>query len=353
MKVEIHRRRVKKRVPLRISRGVVAESVNIEVRIAADGAVGLGEAVAYGSDPRQNTPEHLVSAIETIAGDISGVDPFERQRIHDRLDELNAPPAARAAIDCALWDWAGKTTGRPVWQLLGLDRERVPPTSVTIGIMPADEAAERIDTWRDALEFDVVKIKVGNDRGLSADRDLVDAVRRAAPEARLTVDANGAWTVEQSVQAADWLVERGVEHLEQPLAPQRDENLRELCTQLDDRGIDLPIVVDESCRTSPDVVRLAQLGADAINIKLMKCGGLTEALRMIGAARSVGAKVMFGCFSHTVLANTAAAQLSPLAHWIDLDSHLNLVDDPYTGPGIDSGRLWPSTRPGFGVDAPD
>lgn len=352
MEIEIRRRRVEKRVPLRISRGVSSYSENIELRVSADGCVGLGEAVAFGDDPRQNDPDSLVSELEAVAAQLEGSNPLQRQRIHARLDEIEAPTAARAAVDCALWDWAGRAAGRPVWQLLGLDRDRIPPTSVTVGVMPAGEAADRLDIWRDAIDFRIVKIKVGSGDGLSADRQLVDAVRRAAPEARLTVDANGAWTVEEAVEAAEWLADRGVEHLEQPLPPARDDEISELRTALDDRGIDLPIVLDESCRTAPDVVRLAGRGADAINIKLMKCGGLTEALRMIGAARAVGAKVMFGCFSHTALANTAAAQLSPLADWIDLDSHLNLVDDPYDDPGVDDGRLWPSRAPGFGIDPP-
>lgn len=353
MNVEIRRREVEKRVPLRISRGVTSRSVNTELRVKADGVLGCGEAVAFGDDPRQNNSDSLVDQLEKVAIEIEGANPFDRQRLHTRLDDMEAPSAARAAVDCALWDWAGNATGRPVWQLLGLDRARIPPTSVTVGIMPADEAAERIEIWREAIDFRVVKIKVGSDRGLSADRKLVDAVERVAPDTRLTVDANGAWSVEEAVEAAEWLADRDVEHLEQPLAPSDDQQLPELCRRIDESDFEMPIVVDESCRTAPDVIRLARLGADAINIKVMKCGGLTEALRMIGAARAVDAKVMFGCFSHTILANAAAAQLSPMADWIDLDSHLNLVDDPYTGPTVEDGRVWPSDDPGFGVDLPD
>jgi L-Ala-D/L-Glu epimerase len=169
------------------------------------------------------------------------------------------------------------------------------------------------------------------------------AVKDEMPTAKLTVDANGGWNLADAIEMSHWLADLGVEYLEQPLAREDEAQLVQL-----KQASPLPIFADESCFTSQDILRLVDR-VDGINIKLMKSGGLTEAMRMIHTARACGLKVMFGCYSDTVLANTAAAQLSPLADYLDLDSHLNLLDDPFTGAQLIDGCLIPGDLPGLGV----
>ena len=170
------------------------------------------------------------------------------------------------------------------------------------------------------------------------------AVRDEMPHAKLSIDANGGWNLEDAIEMSHWLADLGVEYLEQPLARGDEERLEKL-----KQDSPLPIFADESCFTSRDIPGLVNR-VDGINIKLMKAGGLTEAMRMIHTARAHDLQVMFGCYSDTVLANSAAAQLSPLADYLDLDSHLNLIDDPFIGAGLINGRLIPSDAPGLGVD---
>jgi L-alanine-DL-glutamate epimerase-like enolase superfamily enzyme len=170
------------------------------------------------------------------------------------------------------------------------------------------------------------------------------AVKQAAPHiSQVSVDANGGWNLEQAVTMAKWLADQGVTYLEQPLAKGQEGDLPELYHQSP-----LPIFVDESCFTSYDLLPLSDR-VHGVNIKLMKSGGLSEALRMIHTARACGLKVMFGCYSDSALANTALAHLSPLVDYVDLDSHLNLVDDPFSGADFQQGRVVPTAQPGLGV----
>ncbi|MEN9229637.1 MAG: enolase C-terminal domain-like protein, partial [Thermostichus sp. DG02_5_bins_236] len=163
----------------------------------------------------------------------------------------------------------------------------------------------------------------------------------------ITVDANGAWTVEQTLSMSNWLAGQGVSYLEQPLDRGREAGLITLWHESK-----LPIFVDESCFDSRDIPGLVDR-VHGINIKLMKCGGLREALRMIHTAKAHGLQVMLGCYSNTALGNTAAAHLAPLVDYLDLDSHLNLVDDPFCGALLEKGRLVPTDRPGLGVSLTD
>jgi L-Ala-D/L-Glu epimerase len=263
------------------------------------------------------------------------------------MEDFKLPSAARAAIDLALFDWLGKSTNLPLWQLWGLDRSKIVPISVTVGINTPDGARERIRGWLEVFEARFLKIKLGNPLGIGADREMMIAVKDEMPDAKLTVDANGGWNLEDAIAMSHWLADLGVEYLEQPLARGNEAQLAAL-----KQASPLPIFVDESCFTSRDIPMLVDR-VDGINIKLMKSGGLTAAMRMIYTARAHGLKVMFGCYSDTVLANTAAAQLSPLADYLDLDSHLNLIDDPFIGVALTDGRLLPNDLPGLGVKIKD
>jgi len=232
----------------------------------------------------------------------------------------------------------------PLWKLWGLDCDRIPPVSVTIGISSPEAAQERLRAWQETVSVEVIKIKLGSPEGIAADQAMFSAVEAAAPlEARIYVDANGGWNLIDAVTMIGWLRERGVEYVEQPLA----EGEEELMGELKARGT-LPIFADESCWGLTDIPKLADK-VDGINIKLMKCGGLTEARRMVETAKACGLQVMFGCYSDSALLNSAAAQLAPLADYLDLDSHLNLKDDPFVGATLEDCRLVPRNLPGLGM----
>ena len=185
---------------------------------------------------------------------------------------------------------------------------------------------------------------MGNPDGIKADRAMLTAVREEAPVSELYVDANGGWNLEEAIAMCDWLAAFGVKYIEQPLPRGKEKSL----LTLKERS-PLPIFVDESCLTSYDIPQLADC-VDGINIKLMKAGGLTEVIRMVHTARACGLQVMFGCYSDSSLANTAAVHLSPLADYLDLDSHLNLIDDPFSGALVQEGRVLPNDLPGLGVE---
>ncbi len=341
MQVRLHPYTVHKRFVLRISRGTSSQNQNLAVEIIADGITGWGEAVPFTIGSQVQSIEQITAALEAIIPRLANYHPHQRQAIDSLIADL--PSAARAAIDLAMYDWLGKSVGLPLWQLWGLDRAKIVPTSVTVGINTPDGARERIRGWLEVCDGRFLKIKLGNPAGIGADRAMMLAVKAEMPQAKLTVDANGGWNLEDAIEMSDWLADLGVEYLEQPLARGDEERLLKLR-----QASPLPIFVDESCFTSRDIPGLVGR-VDGINIKLMKAGGLSEAMRMIHTARAHGLQVMFGCYSDTVLGNTAAAQLSPLADYLDLDSHLNLVDDPFVGAELVDGRLVPSDRAGLGV----
>ncbi len=335
---------VHKRFPLTISRGTTTETTNVWVRVEQEGIEGWGEASPFSivREDRQST-ERLFEALQVIAPMLEKFSPWERQKIERVLAEAELPSAAWAAIDLALYDWLGKRVGMPLWRLWGLNRRRIVPTSATIGINSPEGARQRVRDWLPFTGGGVLKIKLGSPEGIAADQEMLLAIREEAPQAELSVDANGGWSLDEAVKMCDWLATQGVRHVEQPLAAGQEEQLPSLYERSP-----LPIFVDESCFTSRDIPSLADR-VHGINIKLMKSGGLTEAMRMVHTARACGLQVMFGCYSDSTLANTAAAQLSPLADYLDLDSHLNLVDDPFRGATVQDGCLMPNELPGLGV----
>ena len=183
---------------------------------------------------------------------------------------------------------------------------------------------------------------------LEHDRALVQAVRGALrPGDELQIDANGGWDLAAARQMLPWLAEQGVVLVEQPLAPTLDA-AADTAGYAALRGLaPVPLVADESCWDLADLLRLAP-HVDGINIKLVKCGGLSEGLLMARTARRLGLGVMLGCYSDGGLLNSGAAQLLPLVQWPDLDSHLNLTDDPFAGPERCGDVLRPAARPGLG-----
>lgn len=345
MQIHIQTFTVHKRFPLTISRGTTAKSNNIWVKIQQEGIEGWGEASPFSVGEKPQTTAILQQALQQVTPTLEKFTPFDRQQIEQVLTERQIPSAAKAAIDIALHDWIGKKVGLPLWQLWGFERDRIPPISVTIGISTPEVAKQRVRNWLEFIDARVLKVKLGSPEGIEADRAMLMAVKEEAPpDALLYVDANGGWSLPDAVKMCDWLASVGVHYVEQPLASVAAvAELPQLYRQSP-----LPIFVDESCFTSADIPKLANC-VHGINIKLMKSGGLTEAMRMVYTAKAFGLQVMFGCYSDSCLANTAAAQLAPLADYLDLDSHLNLIDDPFTGGVMDGGRFLPNDLPGLGL----
>jgi L-alanine-DL-glutamate epimerase-like enolase superfamily enzyme len=344
MQISIQTFPINKRFPLTISRGTTAQTTNILVCIKQDEIEGWGEASPFSiiQEDRKNT-DALLKELQKIIPSLKKYSPLERQDIEEMLQEMQVSSSLRAAIDTALHDWLGKRADLPLWRLWGLNRQRIVPTSVTVGINTPEGARKRVRDWIELMGAKILKVKLGNPAGIEADRAMLLAIREEAPNARLTVDANGGWNLDEAVQMCDWLAQQNVEYVEQPLPVGEEEKLSILC----DRS-PLPIFVDESCFTSRDIPKLANC-VHGINLKLMKAGGLTEAMRMIQIAKACGLKIMFGCYSDSSLANTAMSHLAPLADYLDLDSHLNLIDDPFAGATLEEGRLLPNDLPGLGV----
>jgi muconate cycloisomerase len=343
MRIRVQTFTVHKRSPLTISRGTTAQTTNVWVSVEEDSIEGWGEASPFSIGTLQQNTGKIVEGLQQVIPSLEAFSPLEHQQIERVLTGLQIPSASRAALDIALHDWVGKRVGLPLWQLWGFDPNRIAPTSVTIGINSPEVARQRVQDWMQVTDVQNLKVKLGSPKGIEADQAMLSAVQASAPKARLSIDANGGWNLEQAVTMCRWLVGHGVQYVEQPLPAGQEEDLKELYNDSP-----LPIFVDESCFTSQDIPRLADR-VHGINIKLMKSGGLTEAIRMVHTARACGLQIMFGCYSDSSLANSAAAHLSPLADHLDLDSHLNLLDDPFVGASMEAGRLLPNDQPGLGV----
>jgi L-alanine-DL-glutamate epimerase-like enolase superfamily enzyme len=324
-------------VPFVIARGGYPDHRVVKVTLRdTDGTVGWGEAAPnkfYGE-----TPETAVAALQRLKPLVEACDPFQLESLEAQMNAaLRNNGSVKSAISMAAHDIVGKRLGVPVWKLWGLDPAKAPLSSFTIAIAPDNN--ELVKRVKAAAEYPVLKIKLGTDR----DEGIVRAVRDAAPDKVLRVDANAAWSPKHALTMIDLLKELGIEYVEQPVA----------ATDLDGLAFvrersSLPIVADESCVVAADVARLAGL-VDGINIKLSKCGGLREALRMIATARAHGMLVMAGCMIETSLAITAAAHFAPLLDYADFDGAALLSDDPHVGATIHGGRIVIPSEPGLGV----
>ncbi|MBM4042095.1 MAG: dipeptide epimerase [Planctomycetes bacterium] len=349
MKATCHDYELTLRHTFRIARSATDLAENVLVLVEHGGLTGVGE--AHPNDYHGEDHHRVHSALELFCRWLPGhpafADPldsvsFENQKpkIENLLKSL--PPEVAAirgavgALDMALHDLVGQMVGKPLWELFGADPAKAPVTSFTIGIAPVPVMQEKV---REAERYPLLKIKVGTGRDL----EILEGIR-AVTDKPLRVDANAAWTVEEAIRNIRAIEPFGIEFIEQPIPPGDPGGLRRIR-----EAVSTPIIVDESVATSADLPPLAG-AADGINIKLMKCGGLQEARRMLGLARSLGLKVMLGCFVESSVAITAAAHLSPLVDYADLDGHLLIANDPYDGVALDpAGRLLLPDRPGLGL----
>lgn len=312
-----------------ISRGTQEVAQNVVVRITDDaGVTGVGAAAPsthYGETA--DTVEAVLPDLLAVVEDVG--DPHAIERIERRLREtVNDNPAARAAVSIAVHDLAAKRLGIPLYRMWGLDPETSPKTSFTIGLDTTERVREKT---AEAVEagYPILKIKLGTDR----DEELLKAVRDAAPDATLRVDANEAWTPREAVRKCELLAEYDVEFVEQPVPAENTEGLRFVYERSP-----LPIAADESCVTLEDVPAVADR-VDIVNLKLMKCGGLQEAIRMVHTARAHGLEVMLGCMIETNAAIAAACHLAPLLDYADLDGSLLLAEDEYEGVDLTDGEI--------------
>ncbi len=343
MRISTQRISLTKRHPLTISRGTITGSVNVVVSVEHDGITGLGEMAP--SDVTGDSTDRAEMLLGSWADDLATLAPHEFDQIAAIVGE--AGPAARAALDLACHDWLGKRTNLPVWRLFGVDRSRTVPTSVTIGIDSEAVIAAKVPEILNRTNARILKVKLGQPAGIESDQAMFVYVQEAAAEIGASpmwrVDANGGWSVAGARVMIPWLEARGVDMVEQPLAQGSESELGAVC-----EVARVPLFLDESIRTSADVVRFAPL-VDGVNLKLMKCGGLREALRIVHTARAHGLQVMIGCMGESSLAISGGAQISGLMDAIDLDSHLNLMDDPFDGAWFVDGRVLPNDRPGLGA----
>ncbi len=305
--------------PFKIARGSKTDADVITVEITEGTRRGRGECVPYAR--YGETVEGVLETIHRLAPDL------ETGVMNRRNLQRHVPPgAARNAIDCALWDFDAKRSGSAVWQMVGLDMPRRLVTAYTIVLDTAEAMAKNA---ADHNYRPLLKLKLGTDDDLPR----LAAVRAAAPRARLIIDANEGWTLDQWEAYQPALKAAAVELVEQPLPAGADAGLAEV------RRL-VPICADESCHTVEDLERIAPL-YDAINIKLDKTGGLTAALALSDAAHDLGKKIMVGCLVGSSLSIAPAILLAQTAHWVDLDAPLLLARDRQPGLRYDGSMLYP------------
>ena len=341
LNASFERVRVELEEPFTIARGTRTTVENLIVTVTDEGEMtgigGAAPAAHYGE-----TPDTVAAVLPDLLAVVEEVDdPHALHAIEARMREVvRDNPAARCAVSIAMHDLAAKRLGVPLYRLWGLDPSRAPATSYTIGLDTTDRVREKAAAAA-KVGYPILKIKLGTDR----DRELVKAVREAAPDATLRIDANEAWTPRETVQKSEWLAERGVEFIEQPVSAENPGGLKFAY----ERSA-IPIAADESCVTLSDIPAITDR-CDIANLKLMKTGGLLEARRMIAAAQAHGLEVMLGCMIGTNASILAAAQLAPLLDYADLDGSLLLSDDPYEGVDLTGGkiRLAEHNAPGIGV----
>ena len=330
---------LKKRYPLRISRGVMTGSINLFVTIKQEQHEGIGEAApGFGAETAEACEQQLRTFLENKH---IGLNPFEAW---NSAHASGVAMCAWAAIDTAIWDLLARQSGQPLYRLLGLPNHSV-PTSVTIGISTPEVVRERVPEILSRTNAKNLKIKLGSPEGIDADQAMYAEIQATVKQfdVALRVDANGGWTLSDAIVMMRWLQDRDCDYIEQPLNSDSDDQLPSL---FKDRT--LPIFIDESCIFSTDVARLSQC-IDGVNLKLMKCGGITEALRIVATARAHRLKTMIGCMGESSIAIAAGASIGALFDHIDLDSHLNLDPDPATGLGFGDGIVRIPNTAGHGA----
>ena len=308
---------------------------DVQVEITYDGVTGYGEA---------SMPQYLGQTVQSVTAFLQKVDlsqfndPFQLEDILAYVDSLSpGDTAAKAAVDIALHDLVGKLLGAPWYKIWGLNKDKAPSTTFTIGIDTADVVKQK--TRECANQFNILKVKLGREN----DKEMIETIR-SVTDLPIAVDINQGWKdKEKAIDEIFWLKEHGIVMVEQPMP----KELRDDIAWLTEKS-PLPIFADEAIQRLKDIKNVA--GAySGINIKLMKCTGMHEAWKMLNYARAIGMKVMVGCMTETSCAVSAAAQLSPAVDFADLDGNLLISNDRFKGMEVVKGKITLSDRPGIGV----
>ena len=341
MEFNFHIVNLKKKFPLQISRGTHDKSQNLFVEIIKDGITAWGECApgkTEGAATAYEVEMHLKRLID------SKIDSLSLYEVYQRAKELNVPACAMAGMDIALWDWKAKKANMSLKDLLGLPSPSV-PTSLTVGINPPEVVKERVELILQNTEVKALKIKLGSKEGIEYDKLIYSQVIESTKnkDIAIRVDANGGWALDEAKLMMKWLADRKAEYIEQPLVEGEEDKLKFLF-----EGRPLPIFIDESCRFSEDVANYHQY-VDGVNLKLMKCGGITEALKILNVARAHGLKTMIGCMSESSVSISAGASITGIIDYVDLDSHYNLDPDPSEGSSMVNGITMINSIPGHGA----
>ena len=302
--------------------------------IGYDGITGYGEA---------SMPPYLGESHESVMKFLSLVDlsqftdPFLLEDILKYVDGIMPGNyAAKASVDIALHDLTGKLTGEPCYRLFGLNPEKTPLTSFTIGLDTPEVVRQKV---AEADPYKVLKVKLGRDN----DKEMIEVIR-SATDKPLCVDVNQGWKErDHALEMAEWLSGKGVLFIEQPMPGEMKDDISWLTQRSP-----LPVMGDEGIQNLADLIALREVYS-GVNIKLMKCGGMRAAMKMASVAKTLGMKVMIGCMTETSCAVTAAAHLSPMADWCDLDGNLLISNDLFDGVKVVNGKITLPDRPGIGI----
>jgi L-alanine-DL-glutamate epimerase-like enolase superfamily enzyme len=300
-----------------------------------DGITGHGEGapiVRYHEDA-----QGAQKAADSVRDLLLSANPMQFDKVMAEVfKRVKGAWAGKAAVDIALMDWVGQKLGIPLYSYFGLDPKDTPLTTFSIGIDTPEITRQKT---KEAEDFPILKVKVG----LATDEPTIEAVRSVTKKP-LRVDANEGWKdKEEAVRKINWLEKQGIEFIEQPLPAEMIEETRWIRSR-----VHIPIIADEACQRASDIPKLKE-AYDGVNVKLDKSGGILEGYRMICIAKSLGMKTMLGCMISSSVSVTAAAQLSPLVDYADLDGNLLIANDPFHGVTVQKGKLILPNRPGLGL----
>jgi len=301
------------------------------------GYIGYGES---------SLPPYLGETQESVAKFLDKIDvtsfdnPLDIESIMNVVDDIESGNnTAKAGFDIALHDLVGKMFGKPLWSLYGIDLTRMPQNSITIGL---DEVEKMIEKVHEASDFNWLKIKLGS--SYENDKNIIKRIKNAT-EKRITIDVNQGWKEkEKALELIHFMHEMDVEFIEQPLPKNRLDDMM----WLKDKS-PLPLFADEDFQTINDLDKVKDC-YHGINIKLMKCGGLSKAFSIVKEARILDLKILIGCMNESSCANMAAAQLAPLADYVDLDGPFLITNNPFSDPVLRDGKIKLSEQPGIGVE---
>lgn len=334
MKLRAYPYELKFKHPFAIASGKREFTAVVYVELEQDGYIGYGEAAL---------PPYLPETQQSVIAFLSRLkpeqlhDPLQKERMLEIIFSASSKDfSAKAAFDTALHDLNGKILNKPCYEIFGLRKEDCPQTTFTIGMDSPKMILQKVN---EAQNFNLLKVKLGG----PFDKLIIETIRGETSKV-ICVDANQGWFEKEfALDMIYWLKEEGTVFVEQPLAKDKIEDARWLKEKSP-----LPIIADEAIQTFADIEKIKD-AYHGINVKLMKCGGMSEAMKIIKRAKELDLKILIGCMSESSCGASAAAQLSPLADWADLDGPLLITNDPFKGIGYENGKIVLNDLPGNGV----